>query len=82
MLKMFVYYFTLNWKLNFQKYHNFFCPSKILHEHCFQFLVDFKFLPDAVIYIKIIAYAKLWREKRVLWYFLKMAWLNSVVQQV
>lgn len=63
MLKMFVHYFTLNWKLNFQKYHNFFALQKFCMSIVFSFSWDFKFLPDTVIYINNIAYESYGEKK-------------------
>ena len=46
----------------------FVCPSKILHKHCFQFLLGQLSVPREN---KNNTYAKFWRDKqRVLWYFL------------
>ena len=53
----------------YQKYHNtlFVCPSKILHKHCFQFLLGPLWVPRENLNN---AYAKFWRDKqRLLWYF-------------
>ena len=49
----------------------FVCPSKILHKHCFYFLLGLIMVPRQT---GNNAYAKFWREKqRVLWYFLILA---------
>ena len=46
----------------FQKYHNTLCcPSKILHKHCFQFLLGLTIAPRE---IGNNAYAKFWRDKK------------------
>ena len=46
----------------------FVCPSKILHKHCFYFLLGLTTVPRET---GNNAYAKFWRDKqRVLWYFL------------
>ena len=47
---------------HFQKYHNTLClPSKILHKHCFQFLMGPTMVPREN---KNNAYAKFWRPNK------------------
>ena len=46
----------------FQKYHNTFCcPPKILHKHCFQFLLGLTITPRE---IENYSYAKFWRDNK------------------
>ena len=45
-----------------QRYHNILCcPSKILHKHCFQFLLGLTIAPRE---IEINAYANFWRDNK------------------
>ena len=57
----------------FQKYHNTLCcPFKILHKHCFQFLLGLTITPRE---IANNAYAKFWRDdKGTIIVFLKKAY--------
>ena len=51
------------------------CPSKILHKHCFPFLLGPLQVPGEN---KNNGYAKVWKDKqRVLWYFLYWLVLNA-----
>ena len=55
----------------------FICPSKILHRHCFYFLLGLTMIPKET---GNNAYAKFWVEKqRVLWYF--SYWLIPILNK-
>ena len=64
-----MYYNTCNWPLQKIPQHTimlFVCHPKILHKHCFQFLLGVKMAPRDT---ENNAYAKFWGDKqRALWY--------------